>query len=77
MSITNLLEFKHRKGCDALADAGRDFRLQQAYNRMKQSQVMGPLLDKPYEQFTAEDKQHFARRLAVSHAFRQSERGEL
>jgi hypothetical protein len=77
MSVTNLLEFKHRKGVEALQDAGKDFRIEQAYLRMKRSNVIGASLDNPYEGWSHEQKQHLALWLAVSHAQRQSLRGEL
>ena len=77
MSVTNLLEFKHRKGVEALHDAGKDFRVEQAYQRMKRSNVIGAFLDNPYEEWSHEQKQHLALWLAVSHAHRQSVRGEL
>ena len=77
MSVTNLLEFKHRKSVEALQDAGKDFRIEQAYQRMKRSKVIGALLDIPYTELTSEEKQHLALWLAVSHAQRQSLRGEL
>ena len=77
MSVTNLLEFKHRKGVEALQDAGANYRREQAYQRMKRSTVIGALLDTPYTELTDEEKQHLALWLAVSHAHRQSVRGEL
>ena len=76
MSVTNLLEFKHRKGVEALQDAGKDFRIEQAYQRMKRSKVIGALLDIPYTELTSEEKQHLVRWLTVSRAHRQSLRGD-
>ena len=77
MNVINLAEFKHRKGVEALHDAGKDFRVEQAYQRMKRSKVIGAFLDIPYTELTDEEKQHLVLWLTVSHAHRQSLRGEL
>lgn len=77
MNVINLAEFKHRKGVEALHDAGKDFRIEQAYQRMKRSEIIGRLLEIPYVELTDADKQHILRWLSVSHAYRQSLRGEL
>lgn len=76
MNVINLAEFKHRKCVEALHDAGKDFRVEQAHQRMKRSKVIGRLLDMPYVELTDEDKQHFLVWLSVSHAYRQSLRGD-
>ena len=76
MSVINSLEFKHRKGVEALQDAGAHYRLEQAFQRMKRSKVIGALLDIPYTELTDEEKQHLSRWLFVSHACRQSVRGD-
>jgi hypothetical protein len=76
MNVINLAEFKHRKGVEALQDAGKDFRIEQANQRMKRSEVIGRLLEIPYVELTDADKQHILRWLSVSHAYRQSVRGD-